>query len=161
MDELGALNEIATAIGSSQSLEDVNNRIVKMVVKRARATQGAIFLLSEKNEKPMVTEVRVKDSSVEEDTARFGKLITGRVIKEQAPLNISRARDPEGLLARMPEFVTSVLSVPVRVHRPLGTAPEANSIWALDFVHDALYVGRRFSGPSTYLMRVCVRLWRL
>lgn len=114
VDELGALNEIATAIGSSQSLEDVNNRIVKMVVKRAKATQGAIFLLSEKNEKPMVTEVRVKDSSVKEDTARFGKLITGRVVKEQAPLNISRARDPEGLLARMPEFVTSVLSVPMK-----------------------------------------------
>ena len=34
--------------------------------------------------------------------------------------------------------------VPVRTHRPLGTAPEANCIWALDFVHDALYVGRRF-----------------
>ncbi len=34
--------------------------------------------------------------------------------------------------------------VPARVQRPLGTAPEANSVWALDFVHDALYVGRRF-----------------
>ena len=34
--------------------------------------------------------------------------------------------------------------VPSRVQRPLGTAPTANSVWALDFVHDALYIGRRF-----------------
>ncbi|MFQ5607548.1 MAG: PP2C family protein-serine/threonine phosphatase [Candidatus Zixiibacteriota bacterium] len=114
VDELAALNEIATAIGSSQSLEDVNDRIVRMVVKRARATQGAIFLLSEKEERPMETVVRVKDSSVDEDPARFGLVITGRVVKEQAPLNISRDKDPDDLLSRMPEFVRSVLSVPMK-----------------------------------------------
>lgn len=34
--------------------------------------------------------------------------------------------------------------VPQRVRKPLGTAPRPNSVWALDFVHDSLYVGRRF-----------------
>lgn len=34
--------------------------------------------------------------------------------------------------------------IPVRVRQPLETLPTANEVWALDFMSDALYVGRRF-----------------
>lgn len=33
--------------------------------------------------------------------------------------------------------------IPMRVRRPLEPAPIANEVWTLDFMHDALYVGRR------------------
>lgn len=34
--------------------------------------------------------------------------------------------------------------IPVRFRQPLDTVPSPNVVWALDFMHDALYVGRRF-----------------
>jgi putative transposase len=34
--------------------------------------------------------------------------------------------------------------IPTRCRQPLDTAPVANTVWSLDFMHDALYVGRRF-----------------
>jgi len=34
--------------------------------------------------------------------------------------------------------------IPVRDRQPLVTAPVSNAVWAIDFMHDALYVGRRF-----------------
>jgi putative transposase len=34
--------------------------------------------------------------------------------------------------------------VPARFRQPLDTAPVPNTVWALDFMHDSLYVGRRF-----------------
>ena len=34
--------------------------------------------------------------------------------------------------------------IPTRCRQPLDTVPMPNTVWALDFMHDALYVGRRF-----------------
>lgn len=34
--------------------------------------------------------------------------------------------------------------IPARVRQPMETPPIANAVWALDFMSDALYVGRRF-----------------
>lgn len=34
--------------------------------------------------------------------------------------------------------------IPARCRQPLDTSPVPNAVWALDFMHDALYVGRRF-----------------
>ena len=47
MGELEALIDIATAISSSLSVEEICDRIVGKVIKRCRGSQGAIFLLSE------------------------------------------------------------------------------------------------------------------
>ncbi|HSG99115.1 MAG TPA: hypothetical protein VLB27_03640, partial [candidate division Zixibacteria bacterium] len=45
VDELAALNEIASAISSSLEVDEINNRIVGKVIKRVKASQGAVFLL--------------------------------------------------------------------------------------------------------------------
>ena len=34
--------------------------------------------------------------------------------------------------------------IPVRTRQPLEVAPVANAVWSVDFMHDTLYVGRRF-----------------
>jgi putative transposase len=34
--------------------------------------------------------------------------------------------------------------IPTRYRQPLDTSPAPNTVWALDFMHDALYEGRRF-----------------
>ena len=34
--------------------------------------------------------------------------------------------------------------IPMRLRQPLETQPRPNQVWALDFMHDTLYVGRRF-----------------
>lgn len=114
VEELAALNQIATAIGSSLSIEEVNERIVHMVVKKVRAAQGAVFLLPETAEAPMQTVVRVRDSSADEGPARFGTPIIGWVLKNQSPLNISVDADPDGLLKFTTGEVTSALCVPMK-----------------------------------------------
>lgn len=114
VDELAALNEIAAAISSSLEVEEINNRIVGKVIKRVKASQGAIFLLGMAEETSMRTMVRVKDSSVEENAAHMGMALTGWMIKNQRPLNISRTNDPDGLLRHIGDEIHSALSVPLR-----------------------------------------------
>ncbi|MCH9030808.1 MAG: SpoIIE family protein phosphatase [candidate division Zixibacteria bacterium] len=114
LDELGALNQIATAIGSSLSLEEVNERIVQLVVKRVGASQGGVFLLPEKGESKMQTMVRVKATGSQDDPARLGTAFIGWVIKNQRPIKISRNDDPEGFLKQSTGNVESALSVPIK-----------------------------------------------
>lgn len=116
VEELAALNEISTAIGSSMAVEEINNRIVAKVIKRVHATQGAIFLPGRASETSMNTMVRVKDSSVEENPVHMTIALTGWMIKNQRALNISRNHDPDGLLRHAQSEVHSALSVPLRAH---------------------------------------------
>lgn len=119
MGELEALIDIATAISSSMSVEEICNRIVGKVIKRCRASQGAIFLLGKSEKAPMETFVRRKDSSVREHPARMGEALTGWMIKHQRALILSRDKDPDGLLTHSTEGVTSALTVPLKTQGKL------------------------------------------
>lgn len=134
VEELGALNQIATAVGSAISLDEMNEKIVQLVVKRTRAEQGAVFLLSEEEDSTMKTMVRVQDSGVASGPARFGMTAAGWVIKKQSPLCISAEDDPDGLLRHTTGEVHSVLSVPMKSRGAmLGTLTVFNKRGAANF----------------------------
>jgi phosphoserine phosphatase RsbU/P len=122
VEELAALNEIATCIGSCRSLKDVNKTIVELVVKRLHASQGAVFLLPENVADSLQTMVRVTADSVEEGPARFGAIANGWVIKNSKPLNVSADNDPQGFLRYATEGVRSGLTIPLKTQgRIIGT----------------------------------------
>ena len=57
VEELSILNDIATAISSTQSLEKIVDLIVHKCVKHLRVEQGAVMVLNEKDmNKPLVKE---------------------------------------------------------------------------------------------------------
>jgi len=137
VEELAALNEIATAIGSSRSLEGVNRTIVELIVKRLHASQGAVFLLPENLTDSLQTMVRVTAHSVKEGPARFGSVANGWVIKNGRPLNISQEDDPNGFLRHATEGVTSALTVPLKHSgRMIGTLSVFNKRNASAFTAD-------------------------
>jgi len=117
--ELEALIDIATAISSSLSVEEICDRIVGKVIKRCRGSQGAIFLLGKSEKAPMETFVRRKDSGVREHPARMGMALTGWMIKNQRALILSTDKDPDGLLAHSTEGVKSALTVPLKTQGKL------------------------------------------
>ena len=50
IEELSVLNEISTAISSTQPLEEIIELIVRKCVKNIKVEQGAVMLLDEKDQ---------------------------------------------------------------------------------------------------------------
>lgn len=85
--ELSILNEIAVAIGSSMSLEDVVDLIVKKCVKHLHVEQTAVMLLeSEDEEKPFHTMVRKADRTSMILSYRLDSQLSGWMLKYKKPL---------------------------------------------------------------------------
>jgi len=88
--ELSILNNIATAITSTQSLEKVIEMMVKSCIKHLKVEQGAVMLLEEhENGNQLHTIVRKQDSSSEKLPYRFDTQLTGWMMKNKAPLLIN------------------------------------------------------------------------
>ncbi|MCB0753122.1 MAG: hypothetical protein KDC52_16735, partial [Ignavibacteriae bacterium] len=65
VEELAILNDIATVITSSQSLEKVIELMVKSCIKHLKVSQGVVMLLEEQDtEKPFQTMIRKQDSTL-------------------------------------------------------------------------------------------------
>ena len=61
--ELSILNDIATTITSTHSIEHIVDRIVRKCVKHLQVEQGAVMLLDEKNKSnPLKTMIRQQDT---------------------------------------------------------------------------------------------------
>ena len=90
VEELSILNDIATAITSTQSLEQIVELIVQKCVKHLKVEQGAVMLLDEKDrDNPFHTMVRQKDTVSEILPFRLDTQLTGWMIKNKAPLLIN------------------------------------------------------------------------
>ena len=90
IEDLSILNDIATAITSTQSLEIIIGQIVHRCVKHLRVEQGVVMLLDEKNtEKPFQTMLRKQDSSTNFLPYRFDEQLTGWMLKNRSPLIIN------------------------------------------------------------------------
>src|ERR1035437_9375760 len=77
VEELSILNDIATAIASTQSLDQITSLIVKKCVKHLKSEQGSIQLVDEKDFiNPLHTMIRVKDSHINIDPLRFDQQIS-------------------------------------------------------------------------------------
>ena len=102
VEELGILNEIATAINSTLALEKILDLITQRCVHHLRAEQGAVLLLEEhREEKPFQTLCRVGDTSHKRLPFRLDDQLAGWMLRYRSPLLINDLRSD-------PRFATGV-----------------------------------------------------
>ncbi len=90
VEELSILNDIATAISSTQSLEKIVDLIVHKCVKHLRVEQGAVMLLNEQDmNKPFHTMIRKQDSVINSLPYRLDAQLTGWMLKNKSPLLVN------------------------------------------------------------------------
>jgi sigma-B regulation protein RsbU (phosphoserine phosphatase) len=116
VEELSILNDIATAIASTQSLDQITNLIVNKCIKYLHSEQGSIQLLDEKDTvKPFHTMIRVQDDSVDNETLRFDKQIADTMLLNRKPLLINEFKTEEKISLHENSVlkIRSLLSVPM------------------------------------------------
>ncbi len=119
VEELSVLNEVASAVASTLTLDEVVNLIVQKCVKHLRVEQGAVLLFdSQKPEEgaALKTMVRKVESDYKGIPYRLGDQITGWMLKNQQPLMINDLQNDTHF--RVPPEATSVRSlmcVPLRL----------------------------------------------
>ncbi|MFC1800068.1 GAF domain-containing SpoIIE family protein phosphatase [Candidatus Eisenbacteria bacterium] len=90
LEELKILNEIATAISSTLSLEQVMELMIKKCIKHLKAKQCAIMLLDpEDKDRPFHTMIRKADSSSATLPYRLDTQLMGWMLKNRKPLLIN------------------------------------------------------------------------
>ena len=93
VEELGILNEIATAINSAMALERILDLITQRCVHHLGAEQGAVLLLEEhRAEQPFQTLCRVGDTSHKRLPFRLDDQLAGWMLKNRMPLLINDLR---------------------------------------------------------------------
>jgi sigma-B regulation protein RsbU (phosphoserine phosphatase) len=116
VEELSILNDIATAISSTQSLEKIVDLIVHKCVKHLRVEQGAVMLLNEKDmNKPFHTMIRKQDSVISSLPYRLDTQLTGWMLKNKAPLLVNDLKTDNRFKLSPDEKVSinSLLGVPL------------------------------------------------
>lgn len=116
VEELSILNDISTAIASTQSLDQITNLIVKKCVKNLKAEQGSIQLVDEKDfVNPFHTMIRVKDSQRNVGVLRFDEQISNQILSTKKPIMINKFHHDEKIsLENCTEIkIRSLLSVPM------------------------------------------------
>ncbi len=115
MEELSVLNEIATAVSSTQSLEQIIDQIVRKCVKHLHVQQAVVNLLDESPEiQQLNTMIRQVDAS-SVIPIHLDAELTGWVIKHQKPLlsNVLHEDKRFRFAAKLHPEIRSVLSVPM------------------------------------------------
>jgi sigma-B regulation protein RsbU (phosphoserine phosphatase) len=97
VDELAALNQIASAINALMSVEKITKIIVDRCVKRVQATQGAVFLLEEQEEQKDKFKTFVREFSQSADHIPFhlNESLSGWMIKNKTILISNNADGDE------------------------------------------------------------------
>jgi sigma-B regulation protein RsbU (phosphoserine phosphatase) len=115
--ELTILNELAAAIDSTMSTDEIMNLIVQESIKAIGVEQGAIMMITEKAASPMKTLIRGMDASSGGIPYRLGVSLTGWMLKNQKPLLIEDFSTDERFRGVKVESgqIRSVLSVPLKV----------------------------------------------
>ncbi len=116
VEELSILNDIATAISSTQSLEKIVDLIVHKCVKHLRVEQGAVMLLNEKDlNNPFHTMIRKQDSVINSIPYRLDAQLTGWMLKNKTPLLVNDLETDNRFKLSPDDKVTikSMLGVPL------------------------------------------------
>jgi sigma-B regulation protein RsbU (phosphoserine phosphatase) len=137
IEELSVLNEISTAISSTQPLEQIIDLIVRKCVKHLMVEQGAVMLLNEKDQdKPFRTMIRKQDSVSNYLPYRLDAQLTGWMLKNKTPLLINDLeKDSRFNFMISNEFpIHSLLSVPMNVKgKMIGLLTVFNKKTGTDF----------------------------
>ena len=116
VEELTILNDIATAISSTSTLEEVIELIVQKCVTHLKVEQGAIMLLDvEEHGSPFVTMLRRADTSKVVLPFRLDTQLMGWMIKHQKPLVVNNfISDDRFQTSKKKEYpISSLLAVPL------------------------------------------------
>ncbi len=109
LEELSILNEIATAIGSTLTLNEIVDLMVQKCVKHFKVEQAAVMMLNlEKSEDPFQTMIRRANTTSEILPYRLNAQLTGWMLRHQNPLVINDLQTDE----RFHGFVDT--SLPIR-----------------------------------------------
>ncbi len=118
VQELGILNEIATAISGVLELDQVVDLIVQKCIKHLQVEQCAVMLLEEEqSEKPFQTMVRKVNSDQSIVPYHFGVQLSAWMLKHRKPLLVNDfERDQRFHVNTTSAFpVHSLLSVPLQL----------------------------------------------
>jgi phosphoserine phosphatase RsbU/P len=116
VEELSILNDIATAIASTQSINQITNLIVKKCVKHLKSEQGSIQLVDEKDFiNPFHTMIRVKDSQRGMQPLRFDQQISDWMLTNKKPMIRNEFKQEEKITLQGDSIlkIRSMLSVPM------------------------------------------------
>ncbi len=116
IDELAALNDIATAITSNQSLEDVIDLIVRKCIKHLKVQQAVVMLLDEKDMvNPFHTMIRKQETINEFLPFRLDTQLTGWMLKNKSPLLVNNFKEDYrfNFIVKEEFPITTLLSVPM------------------------------------------------
>lgn len=110
------MNELAIAASSSLEVDQMLDIIVEKSIKSVKAEQGAILLVTEREDVPLRTLIRQADQRSRLLTYKVGVHITGWVLKHQEPLMIEDLATDSRFNATEQERqqIRSVLCVPIR-----------------------------------------------
>lgn len=114
--ELSVLNEIAVAISSTLSLDEIIDLIIQKCVKHFRVEQAAVMLLKENEEKAdFRTMVRRADRSDYRQPYRLNAQLTGWMLKHRRPLLINDFQTDDRFASVQPKkfSIHSLLAVPL------------------------------------------------
>lgn len=118
VEELSVLNEITTAITSTQTVEQIVDLIVRKCVKHLKVEQGAVMLLNEQDTaKPFHTMIRKQDSVTGILPYRLDAQLTGWMLKNRNPLLINDLESDSRFKFMIDKSfpIKSMLSVPMTV----------------------------------------------
>ena len=119
VEELSILNEVATAVSSASSLNEVIDLVVRKCVKHLRVEQAAVLMLSGQDEAAALrTMVRKVETDMQRNPFRLSDQVVGWIIKHQAPLVINDVATDDRFRAPIRQtdgVVHSLLCVPLRL----------------------------------------------
>jgi phosphoserine phosphatase RsbU/P len=116
IDELSALNDIATAITSNQSVESVIDLIVRKCIKHLKVQQAVVMLLNENDMvNPFHTMIRKQETINNILPFRLDNQLTGWMLKNKSPLLVNNFKEDYRFKFNVKEEfpITTLLSVPM------------------------------------------------
>jgi sigma-B regulation protein RsbU (phosphoserine phosphatase) len=122
IDELSALNDIATAITSNQSLEDVIDLIVRKCIKHLKVQQAVVMLLDENDvANPFHTMIRKQETLNNFLPFRLDTQLTGWMLKNRSPLLVNNFKEDYrfNFIVKEEFPITTLLSVPMLLKNKL------------------------------------------
>jgi sigma-B regulation protein RsbU (phosphoserine phosphatase) len=120
--ELSILNEIALAIGTSQTLDTIIDLIVRKCVKHFGVEQGAVLIFGKKERKEQLhTLIRRADRTLSRLPYRLDDQLTGWMLKNRCPLRINHFREDKRFnIGRSADVaIRSLLAVPMMVKQQM------------------------------------------
>lgn len=115
VEELSILNQVAVAVASTSTLDEIIDLVVKECVKHLHVEQGAVMLLgADKDAPPLKTMIRKARSDYSGVDFRLNDQLTGWMMKNQESLLVNDLASDARFLAPATSNVRSLICAPLK-----------------------------------------------